>query len=67
MGDEKLRWKHTINDDFNYLRARKLFMEPEVTEIDQDHLKVNEMNSEGLTDFLLERDFNENRVSKWIQ
>ena len=42
-------------------------MEPEVTEIDQDHLKVNEMNSEGLTDFLLERDFNENRVSKWIQ
>ena len=41
MSTEKLREKHTINDDFNYLRARKLFMEPNVMKVEREQLKVN--------------------------
>ncbi len=65
--DNKLRARHPIPDDFNYLIARRLFLKPEVTEICEEDIKQCEFKEKELKEFLLERDFNEKRVDNWIE
>lgn len=42
MEDDKLRSKHTIPDDFNYLIARRLFTHPQITPISEADLQPKE-------------------------
>lgn len=42
MEEDKLRSKHPIPDDFNYLIARRLFTHPNITPIKEADLKPKE-------------------------
>ena len=64
--DNKLRIKHRIPDDFNYLIARRLFMKPEVVAVSEQDLQQKEFREAELKNFLLSKDFNEERIDNWI-
>lgn len=53
LNDEKLRKKHPIPDDFNFLIARRLFSHPEVTEVSLDDMVQQTMKEDELRSFLL--------------
>lgn len=67
MGSEKLRRKHPVPDDFNYLIARRLFTHPEVVEVKEEEVRESPCQEEELEKFLLEREFDEKRISRWIE
>ena len=52
MKDEKLRKKHKISENFNHLRARTLFIEPEVKTINESDLEMKAFDEEGFATFL---------------
>ena len=43
MKDDKLRKRHPVPDDFNYLIARKLFMNPEVVEVTKEEITLGQV------------------------
>jgi flap endonuclease-1 len=55
--------KYTVPEDWNYKKARQLFIEPDVASAEEFDLKWTEPNEEGLVEFLCgERQFREERV-----
>lgn len=65
--DDKLRGKHPIPDDFNYLIARRLFEKPNVTVVKAEELIPSAIKEEELKQFLLEKSFDLRRVENWLQ
>ncbi|XP_034105819.1 flap endonuclease 1 [Drosophila nasuta] len=55
--------KYTVPENWNYKRARELFIEPDVADASAIDLKWTEPDEEGLVQFLCgDRQFNEERV-----
>lgn len=55
--------KYQVPDGWNYEKARELFKQPEISDIDTIDLKWREPDEEGLVKYLCgERQFNEERV-----
>jgi len=59
--------KHTVPENFDYVRVRKFFKEPDVLDPSTIDLKWNPPDEEGLIEFLVkEKNFNEERVKSGI-
>jgi len=55
--------KYSVPEDWNYEEARRLFVEPDVADINTIELKWGEADEEGLVKYLCgDRNFNEDRV-----
>lgn len=60
--------KYQVPDNFNYEAARRLFLEPEVTDADGIEMKWTDPDEEGLVKFLCgDKQFNEERVRNGVK
>ncbi len=60
--------KYELPENWNYARARELFKEPEITEIEKIELKWTQPDEDGLVKFLCgDKQFNEDRVRAGAQ
>lgn len=60
--------KYQVPDNFNYEDARRLFLEPEVTDADGIEMKWTDPDEEGLVKFLCgDKQFNEERVRNGVK
>merc|ERR1712217_154100 len=60
--------RYTVPENFNYTGAREMFVNPDITNVDDLELKWNNPDEEGLIKFLVEeKEFNLDRVKKGIE
>lgn len=65
---ENLEKRYTVPENFNYTGARSMFVNADVTNVDDITLKWNNPDEEGLIEFLVnEKEFNLDRVKKGIE